>query len=71
MWLRTLRTCPSAGLCSIEALYFLLRQLQENDGLADKFREPHYFDNLLWFFALQHEVVSNQFESRKKKQRQG
>lgn len=55
-----------AGLCSIEALYFMLKQLQQNKGLAEKFRLPHAFDNLLWFFALQHEVVSDRFESRKK-----
>jgi hypothetical protein len=66
VWLRPLLTVHYSGLCSIEALYFLLKQLQDNDGLAEKFRVPHFFDNLLWFFALQHEVVSDQFESRKK-----
>ncbi|WIA08679.1 hypothetical protein OEZ85_008106 [Tetradesmus obliquus] len=43
------------GMCSIEALHLLLRALAER--LPDPSqRSPHHFDNLLWYFAFQHQL---------------
>eukprot|EP00879_Flechtneria_rotunda_P021202 GHRR01022335.1.p2 GENE.GHRR01022335.1~~GHRR01022335.1.p2 ORF type:complete len:136 (+),score=51.15 GHRR01022335.1:250-657(+) len=42
------------GVCTIEALHLLLQalagRLQDHPCQGD----PHYFDNLLWYFAFQH-----------------
>lgn len=48
----------AAGVCSIEALFFFLRELQNNGALQDQFRGPHTFDDLLYFFAIQHQVMA-------------
>lgn len=45
-----------AGVCTIEALFFFLCELQGNAYLHDTFRVPHCFDNMLWYFSRQHQV---------------
>jgi hypothetical protein len=44
-----------------------VKQLSGNQGLLNKFQQPHCFDNLLWYFAMQHDMVSDHFEVRKRR----
>lgn len=54
------------GVCTIEAIYFLLKALQESGKLkGDAYKGPHCFDNLLWYFAYQHKVVEAAFTKRR------
>ncbi|KAG2432418.1 hypothetical protein HYH02_012989 [Chlamydomonas schloesseri] len=47
------------GVCTIEALYFFLNSLAKEGKLTDpRFAAPHAFDNLLWYFCYQHQVVA-------------
>eukprot|EP00892_Ulva_mutabilis_P007492 jgi/Ulvmu1/5114/UM021_0131.1 len=55
------------SVCTIEALFFFFRELQQNDSLDARFKVLHCFDNLLWYFAQQHQAVNNKYEDRKKR----
>lgn len=41
---------PPDGLCTVEAVFFLCRELHT----SETHRDCHCFDNLLWYFAHQH-----------------
>ncbi|KAG1677454.1 hypothetical protein FOA52_001910 [Chlamydomonas sp. UWO 241] len=46
------------GVCTIEAMLFFLNSLAEQGKLsAPAYKQPHCFDNLLWYFVHQHKVV--------------
>jgi hypothetical protein len=58
-----------AGLCTIETLYFFFKELQESaaDGLGSHFQRPNAFDDLLFFFAKQHDVVLSSHHAKKQR----
>uniref|UniRef100_A0A7S0V7Z6 tRNA-uridine aminocarboxypropyltransferase 1 n=1 Tax=Polytomella parva TaxID=51329 RepID=A0A7S0V7Z6_9CHLO len=55
------------GVSTAEALYFLCKSLSDKNKLQsnESFQKPRAFDNLLWYFVFQHDVVANAVERRK------
>jgi DTW domain-containing protein YfiP len=53
-WRYHTRGVPEDGLCTVEAVYFLCRELHTK---AHPHGECHCFDDLLWYFAHQHRTV--------------
>ncbi|KAF6259503.1 hypothetical protein COO60DRAFT_1002407 [Scenedesmus sp. NREL 46B-D3] len=57
------------GVCTIEALHLLLTAVAAH--LPDPAqRDPHCFDNLLWYFAFQHQLVARKAAERQQKKMQ-
>ncbi|KAF8072689.1 dtwd1 [Scenedesmus sp. PABB004] len=55
------------GVCTIEALHLLLRALAARLPGPPWHAAPAYFDNLLWFFAHQHQLVARAAAERQAK----
>ncbi|GFR43322.1 hypothetical protein Agub_g4391 [Astrephomene gubernaculifera] len=64
-WRFHTRGVAEEGVCTVEALYFLLEAMVQQGKLTDpRFTAPHAFDNLLWYFAYQHQVVQQAAQKR-------
>ncbi|GIL75732.1 hypothetical protein Vretimale_15281 [Volvox reticuliferus] len=64
-WRFHTRGVAEAGVCTIEALFFFLDALAKQGKLRDpRFSVPHVFDNLLWYFVYQHQVVQQAAQKR-------
>eukprot|EP00877_Chromochloris_zofingiensis_P014960 jgi/Chrzof1/9718/Cz04g13090.t1 len=60
------------GVCTIEALYHLLKSLHASGKLKDQdhHNNPHCYDNLLWYFAHQHRTIQEAAATRQQKRLQ-
>ncbi|GLI66518.1 hypothetical protein VaNZ11_010388 [Volvox africanus] len=64
-WRFHTRGVAEAGVCTVEALFFFLDALAKQGKLSDpRFTVPHVFDNLLWYFVYQHQVVQQAAQKR-------
>ncbi|GIL67613.1 hypothetical protein Vafri_20967 [Volvox africanus] len=64
-WRFHTRGVAEEGVCTIEALFFFLNALAKQGKLSDpRFIAPHVFDNLLWYFVYQHQVVQQAAQKR-------
>jgi DTW domain-containing protein YfiP len=52
-WRFHTRGVPDDGLCTVEAVFFLCRELHRRSHAG----ACHCFDDLLWLFAVQHERI--------------
>eukprot|EP00775_Hariotina_reticulata_P004074 gene4074-4321_t len=57
------------GVCTIEALHLLMKGMAGNIPQPPCNSNPHYFDNLLWYFAHQHQIVHNAAARRQEQHR--
>ncbi|KXZ42024.1 hypothetical protein GPECTOR_220g472 [Gonium pectorale] len=64
-WRFHTRGVADEGVCTIEALYFFLVAMAKLGKLTDpRFTAPHAFDDLLWYFVYQHQVVQQAAKKR-------
>ncbi|KAG2502176.1 hypothetical protein HYH03_000663 [Edaphochlamys debaryana] len=68
-WRFHTRGVAEEGVCTVEALYFLLEAMAKQGRLTDpKFADPHAYDNLLWYFTYQHQLVAEASAKRQQEQ---
>ena len=65
--LHRLPSQSSAGLCTIEAVYFFMQELQQANMQKPCEAAAEQYDNLLWYFAYEHQVVCDAFAAKKRK----
>ena len=58
-------------MCSIEALYFFFKELQDAGALTASFAAKHAFDDLLWYFAHEHALVHARHAAKRQRREEG